>query len=115
MEVISLTEPSNYDTLIVRKNVRNGGVIMKMAKAIEVRDNFKKYCDVAYDGEPVYISRTGNRNVVIIGADKYEELMELKRVNEIEAAVRRAEHDIKAGRVYTAEEAREYMRKGHNG
>lgn len=88
---------------------------MQMAKSCEVRDQFKKYCDAAYEGEAVHVSRTGNRNVVIISENVYEEFMQLKQVAEIEAAVKRAEEDIKAGRIYHENEVCDEVRARLNG
>ena len=39
---------------------------MIATKQMDVRANIKKYFDMAFDGEPVIVSRKENRNVVII-------------------------------------------------
>lgn len=87
---------------------------MQTARSIEVRDNFKQFCDTAHSGEPIRVVRKGNKDVVIIAVEMYEKFMELQRAAEIEAAVKRAEEDIKAGRVYTSEQMREQMRMRRN-
>lgn len=89
--------------------------MLQVARAIEVRDNFKKYCDAAINGDVIHVARTQNKDVVILSASEYNQLLEFKRVEEIEAAIRRAEEDRSAGRVFTSEEVREQMRITRNG
>lgn len=52
-----------------------------IAKQIEIRDNIKKYFDIAYEGEAVIVPRVHNRNVVIISEDEYSRLNQASRVN----------------------------------
>lgn len=40
---------------------------------MELRQNIKKYLDIAYDGEPIIVPRKGNRNVVIISEPMFRE------------------------------------------
>ena len=47
---------------------------MIATKPIEIRSNLKKYMDIAYDGEPVIVSRKQNRNVVILSEKEYNEM-----------------------------------------
>ena len=52
---------------------------MIATKQMDVRANIKKYFDLAFDGEPVIVSRKENRNVVIISEAEYNELVKAKR------------------------------------
>ena len=55
---------------------------MIATKQMDVRANIKKYFDLAFDGEPVIVSRKENRNVVIISEAEYNELVKAKRNEE---------------------------------
>ncbi len=56
---------------------------MIAAKQVDVRKNIKKYFDMAFNGEPVIVSRKENKNVVIISEAEY---------NALEKARKNAEH-----------------------
>ena len=89
---------------------------MQIAKTQDVRDNFKKYCDAASAGEVVYVSRAGSgNNVVIVSEEEYNRFEEMRRIEEIEAAVRRSERDIQEGKVFTTVEIREQVRNALHG
>lgn len=47
---------------------------MIAARAVDVRANMKGYMDMAYNGEPVIVSRRQNRNVVIVSEQEYNDL-----------------------------------------
>lgn len=44
---------------------------MVASKSLDVRDNFKSYCDQVFGGETLIISRPKNENVVMISEKKY--------------------------------------------
>lgn len=52
---------------------------MIAAKQMDVRANIKKYFDMAFDGEPVIVSRKENKNVVIISETEYNEMAKARR------------------------------------
>lgn len=52
-----------------------------IAKQIEIRNNIKKYFDIAYEGDPVIVPRKYNRNVVIISEQEYSRLSREKRID----------------------------------
>lgn len=54
---------------------------MAIAKQMDIRSNIKKYFDMAYDGEAVFVPRIANRNVVIISETEYNFLTQTKRVS----------------------------------
>lgn len=47
---------------------------------MDVRANIKKYFDMAFNGEPVIVSRKENKNVVIISEAEYNELAKAKKM-----------------------------------
>lgn len=53
---------------------------MIIAKQMEIRDNIKKYFDIAYDGEIVVVPRKENKNVVIISESEYNRLQQSNRL-----------------------------------
>ena len=52
---------------------------MQTVKSMDVRDNFKRFCDAAFSGEAIIVSRCKNENVVLISENEYNELMKAKR------------------------------------
>ena len=54
------------------------GLFMIATKQVDIRANIKKYFDIAFNGEPVIVSRKENRNVVIISETEYNELAKAK-------------------------------------
>ena len=52
---------------------------MIAAKQMDVRANIKKYFDMAFDGDPVIVSRKENKNVVIISEAEYNEMAKARR------------------------------------
>lgn len=52
---------------------------MIAAKPIDVRAKLKDYMDMAFNGEPVIVSRKGNKNVVIVSEQEYNDLQKAKR------------------------------------
>ena len=85
---------------------------MQVAKIKEVRDNFKRYCDAASAGEIIFVNRVGSgNNVVILSEQEYRRIEEIRRAEEIEAAVKRSQEDIQNGKVHTAGDVREQVKK----
>lgn len=52
---------------------------MIATKQMDIRANIKKYFDLAFNGEPVIVSRKENKNVVVISEAEYNELQKAKR------------------------------------
>ena len=52
---------------------------MLAVKSMDVRDNFKKLCDMVFHGETLVISRPRNENVVMVSESEYNEMMKAKR------------------------------------
>ena len=52
---------------------------MLAVKSIDVRDNFKEWCNKVIGGETLVVSRPKNENVVIISEKEYNEMAKAKR------------------------------------
>lgn len=52
---------------------------------IDLATNINKYFDLAFNGEPVIVSRKDNQNVVIISEQEYDDLQ--KVANAVECLV----------------------------
>ena len=74
---------------------------MIATKQMDVRANIKKYFDIAFNGEPVIVSRKGNKNVVIISETEYNELAKARQNAEYLTKLNRADEQIKNGQVVT--------------
>lgn len=74
---------------------------MIATRQMDVRANIKKYFDMAFNGEPVIVSRKENKNVVIISETEYNELTKAKHNAEYLAKLSKADKQIKNGQVVT--------------
>ena len=52
---------------------------MLAVKSMDVRDNFKNFCEKVINGETLIISRPKNENVVMISEAEYNKMMKAKR------------------------------------
>lgn len=72
---------------------------MIAAKPIDVRAKLKDYMDMAFNGEPVIVSRKGNRNVVIVSEQEYNDLQKAKRNAEYLKKLDRSLEQLEHGEV----------------
>ena len=70
---------------------------MIATRQIDIRDNIKKYFDLAFDGETVVVSRKQNKNVVVISEKEYNELQKAKRNAEYLAMLDKSMKEIEQG------------------
>lgn len=82
---------------------------MIATKQMDVRANIKKYFDMAFNGEPVIVSRKENKNVVIISEAEYNELARAKRNEEYLAKLDESFKQFEDGKTisFSMEELRE--------
>ena len=52
---------------------------MLAVKSMDVRDNFKSFCDKVFDGETLIVSRPKNQNVLMMSESEYNNIMKAKR------------------------------------
>ena len=52
---------------------------MLAVKSMDVRDNFKVFCEKVFGGETLFISRPKNENVVMISEKEYNEMLKAKK------------------------------------
>lgn len=55
---------------------------MLAVKSMDVRENFKEWCNKVIGGETLVVSRPKNENVVIISEKEYNEMAKAKRNEE---------------------------------
>lgn len=55
---------------------------MLAVKSMDVRDNFKEWCNKVIGGETLVVSRPKNENVVIVSEKEYNEMAKAKRNEE---------------------------------
>ncbi len=72
---------------------------MIATKQMDIRANIKKYFDLAFNGEPIIVSRKENKNVVIISEAEYNALQKAKRNAEYLAMLNKSDEELKAGKV----------------
>lgn len=52
---------------------------MLAVKSMDVRENFKLFCDKVFSGETLIVSRPKNENIVMMSESEYNEIMKAKR------------------------------------
>ena len=72
---------------------------MIATKQMDLRANIKKYFDLAFNGEPVIVSRKENKNVVVISEAEYNSLQKAKRNAEYLAHLDRSFSQMEQGEV----------------
>lgn len=72
---------------------------MTAVKSIDLRDNFKSFCDKVFGGETLIISRPKNENVVMISEKEYNQLQKAKRNAEYLSMLERSMEEAKAGNI----------------
>lgn len=79
-------------------------------KQMDIRANIKKYFDLAFNGEPIIVSRKENKNVVVISEAEYNNLQKAKRNAEYLAMLDKSMAEAEAGGfiVKTIAELEEY-------
>lgn len=82
---------------------------MLAVKSVNVRDNFKEWCDKISMGETVVISRPRNQNIYMINETEYNELQKAKRNTEYLAMLDKSEEQFQKGDTitFTLEELKE--------
>lgn len=69
---------------------------MIAAKPIDVRAKLKDYMAMTFNREPVIVSRKGNKNVVIVSEQEYNDLQEVKRnakyLKKLDRSLKQLEH-----------------------
>lgn len=72
---------------------------MLAVKSVNVRNNFKEWCDKIIMGETVVISRPRNENIYMISESEYNALQKAKRNAEYLAMLKKSDDELKAGKV----------------
>ena len=72
---------------------------MLAVKSVNIRDNFKEWCDKISMGENVVISRPRNENIYMISEAEYNTLQKAKRTAEYLAMLDKSDKELKTGKV----------------
>lgn len=70
---------------------------MIAARQMDIRANIKKYFDLAFNGEPIIVSRKQNKNVVVISETEYNNLQKAKRNAEYLEMIDRSATQLQKG------------------
>ncbi len=71
---------------------------MLAVKSMDVRDNFKDWCNKVINGETLIVSRPKNENVVIVSEKEYNEMQTAKRNAEYLAMLDRSQEQLDQGK-----------------
>lgn len=72
---------------------------MLAVNGMDVRNNFKEWCNKAVPGEIIIVSRPQNENVVIVSEQEYNESQKAKRNAEYFAKLDRSFEQLERGKV----------------
>lgn len=72
---------------------------MLAVKSVNVKDNFKEWCDKISMGETVVISRPRNENIYMINEAEYNALQKAKRNAEYLAMLDKSDKELGDGKV----------------
>ena len=73
---------------------------MLAVKSMDVRDNFKEWCNkIVICGETVIVSRPKNENIIMISEKEYNELQKAKRNAEYLSMIEKSVSELKRGEV----------------
>lgn len=72
---------------------------MTVARPMDLRANLKKYLDVAFHDDVVFVPRKNNENVYVISQAEYEDLLRAKRNAEYLEKLDRSFNQLAQGRV----------------
>ena len=70
---------------------------MLAVNSMDVRDNFKAFCDKVFMGETLIVSRPKNENIVMMSESEYNELMKAKKNAEYLAMLDKSIAEAEAG------------------
>ena len=72
---------------------------MVAVNSMDVRNNFKDFCDRVFQGETVIVSRRKNENVVMISEAQYNDFLKAKRNSEYLEKLDRSFKQLESGDV----------------
>lgn len=70
---------------------------MLAVKSMDVRENFKEWCNKVISGETLVVSRPRNENVVIVSEKEYNEMVKAQRNAEYLAMLDRSYKQLENG------------------
>lgn len=81
---------------------------MLAVKSMDVRENFKEWCNKVIGGETLIVSRPKNENVVIVSEKEYNEMVKAKRNAEYLAMLDESFQQLEEGKTisFSMEELR---------
>ncbi len=72
---------------------------MIAVKSMNVRDNWKEWCNKVFNGETIIVSRPKNENIVMLSESEYNEIMKQQRNAEYLAKLERSREQLQHGEV----------------
>lgn len=71
---------------------------MIAVKSMNVRDNFKDWCNRVINGETIIVSRPKNENIVMMSEAEYNDMVKAKKNAEYLAMLDKSMSEAEAGR-----------------
>lgn len=85
----------------------------KITSSAELRNNYNEISQFCHqNNEPVFITKNGKGDLAVMSIDAYEELVSRF---ELYGALRKGLDDVEAGRVVSAEEAKQLFKEKYPG
>ena len=70
---------------------------MLAVKSMDLRDNFKNFCDKVFNGETIIVSRPKNENIVMLSETEYNKMLKAKQNEEYLAMLDKSMEEAEAG------------------
>lgn len=67
-------------------------------KSMDLRDNFKVFCDKVFQGETIIVSRPKNENIIMLSEREYNDILKMARNAEYLAMLDRGIEQLNAGK-----------------
>lgn len=74
---------------------------MLAVKSVDVRNNFKGFCDKVYNGETLIISRPKNENIVMLSEAEYNQMLKAMKNADYLESLQRSIRQVDEGKIVT--------------
>ena len=74
---------------------------MLAVKSVDVRNNFKGFCDKVYNGETLIVSRPKNENIVMLSETEYNQMLKAMKNADYLESLQKSIQQVDEGKIVT--------------
>lgn len=74
---------------------------MLAVKSVDVRNNFKGFCDKVYNGETLIVSRPKNENIVMLSETEYNQMLKAMKNADYLESLQKSIRQVDEGKIVT--------------